>query len=282
MEKDSLSGLSVRQARFPAARVPVTFLVGSEGDSYAIVAVNKGAVAFAEYDAAQQVTPGNLCFIKGAAFARAVSDTAVRLFILQFSAAFAQGSLYTLHSGTLPSLFAGSFSQVRADRSTFKVIRKLFLLLYRHSQIRPSGNSAIICQLAFNLLLSCILDLTAVPVPRERVGAGHKVDQAVKFLRLVEEFVTTQHSVCFYAAKLHMTRGNLTRIIREVMGAAPKRIITDTLLRKAKMMLDSDRLSIGDIAEQLGFGSPSAFIHFFRSGTGVPPNAYRKRNTRGS
>jgi hypothetical protein len=172
MEEDSLSGLAVRHARFPAARMPEAFLVGSHGDSYAIVAVTKGAVAFAEYDAAQQVTTGDLCFVKGAAFARAVSDTAVRLFILQFNAAFAQGSLYSLHSGTLPRLFAGSFSQVRADRSTFKVLRKLFQLLYRHSQIRPSGNSVIICQLAFNLLLSCILELTAVPVPRERVGGS--------------------------------------------------------------------------------------------------------------
>lgn len=280
MEVSQCTELEVRLLKFPISSVYITFLVNGQDYQYGIVAVIEGTLEFIEYIELFQSSTEEICLIKRPTLVRAITYEPVKVFVLQFSEQFARENLYDLHARTITKLFSDDINKVIADINSFKVIKKLFLLLYKHINSIASSNSPVICQLTFNLLLSCISELKEVPVPKLQSAANYKVMTAMKFLRMVDEFAIKEHGVKFYASKLHMTQGNLTRIIKEVTAFTPKSIIEDSIVQKAKQILDNDLLNIYSIADEIGFKSSSAFINFFRFHTGRTPNEYRNRKVR--
>ena len=272
--------LQVRLAKFPSSSVYMTFLIESQHYQYAIIAVMAGAIEFAQYGESFQSGPTDVCFIRRATIVRGIAYEPVKLFIVQFSERFAMDNLYEVHADTIKKLFSGDISKVTADTNDFKVIKKLLLLLYKHYDSNSSFNSPVICQLTFNLLLSCFREFKDIIVPQARPAANYKVITALKFLRIVDTYAKEQHGVRFYADELCMTQGNLTRIIKEVTKMAPKSIIEESLIQKAKAMLDGNLLTIYIVAEQLGFKSSSAFTNFFKFHAGRTPNEYRNRKSR--
>jgi AraC-like DNA-binding protein len=272
--------LKVRIAEFPGSPVYVTLLIEGRDYQFAIIAVLTGVIEFAQYGQLFQSKARDICFIKSATIVRTMASEPVKLFIVQFSERFARENQYDVHASTINRLFSGDISKVTSDTDSFKVIKKLLLLLYKHHTNSTSSNSPVICRLTFNLLLSCFSEFKDVAIPLAQPVASYKAVTAVKFLRMVEAQATEQHGVRFYAAALCMTQGNLTRIIKEVTNAAPKSIIEDVLVQKAMAMLDDNLHTIYTVAEQLGFKSSSAFVNFFRFHAGSTPNEYRNRKSR--
>jgi AraC-like DNA-binding protein len=88
------------------------------------------------------------------------------------------------------------------------------------------------------------------------------------------------HEVGHYADVLCMTRGNLTKTVRQLTGKSPKILISEALVRLAMELLDSSDAPVYGIAEALHFSSSSAFVNFFRHHTGLTPEAYRNRKNR--
>ena len=267
-------------AEFDSSPVYVTFLIEGMKYQYAIIAVISGAVEFGHYGQLFQGSARDIFFIRSATIVRAITYEPVKLFIVQFSEYFASDNLYDVHASTIKKLFSGDISSVAADTGNFKVVKKLLLLLYKHHTSAASSNSPVICRLTFNLLLSCFSEFQDLSVPQAQAAPSYKVVMAVRFLRLVTQRATEQHSVKFYAAELCMTQGNLTRIVKDVTKVAPKSIIEAALVQKAMTMLDADLHTVYTVAEQLGFKSSSAFVNFFRFHTGRTPNEYRNRKSR--
>jgi len=280
MEQGQVNELMVRIMKFPAASAYVTFLVDGEKYQYAIIVVMEGRIEFANYGDLIQSTSTEICFVKTATLIKAITNKPVKIFIVQFSEKFIQDNLYDVHAGTISKLFNAEISKAKADVNTFKVVKRLLLLLQKHNNGLSSANSPVIRKLTFNLLLSCISELKDVSMPQVQLAANYKVVISIKFLQMVEEFAIKQHGVKFYAAKLCTTQGNLTRIIKEVTGRVPKNIIEEALVQKAKAMLDNNLHTIYNVADELGFKSSSAFINFFRFHTGRTPNDYRNRKSR--
>ena len=48
-------------------------------------------------------------------------------------------------------------------------------------------------------------------------------------------------------------------------------------VREAKVMLHHTQMPVAEVAETLGFATPSFFIRFFRQQTGQTPLQYRKQ-----
>lgn len=277
MEASQSPDLDIRILKFPVSSLYFTFLVNGQGFHYCIIAVLEGRIEFVEYIEDYQGIDIEIFFTKRATLVRAITCNPVKLIVLEFNEQFARENLYEIHRETLIKLFNEDISKATPDLESFKVIKKLLLLLYKHNYSVASTNSSVICQLTFNLLLSCISDLKDIWIPKLALVANYKVVTAMKFLDMVEESATAEHGVRFYASKLAMTQGNLTRIIKEVTARAPKSIIGECLVRKAQVMLNNKLLTIYAVAEELGFKSSSAFINFFRFHTGRTPNDYRNR-----
>ncbi|MGH6818879.1 MAG: AraC family transcriptional regulator ligand-binding domain-containing protein [Methylovirgula sp.] len=76
------------------------------------------------------------------------------------------------------------------------------------------------------------------------------------------------------AAKLAITRRSLQRLLSD-HGATFNQLVGETLLRRAKVLLDDGATPITEIALELGYRDPAHFTRAFRRWMGVSPSAYR-------
>jgi AraC-like DNA-binding protein len=78
------------------------------------------------------------------------------------------------------------------------------------------------------------------------------------------------------ATHLHVSPRYLTDMLRSLTGQSAQQHIHDRLIEKAKETLSTTRLTIAEIAYQLGFEHPQSFNKLFKRHTNLSPNAFRK------
>jgi len=69
---------------------------------------------------------------------------------------------------------------------------------------------------------------------------------------------------------------------REVVGDSPSRYLTGLRMDQAKQLLGDGRLSVGEVALRLGYGSDVAFSRAFRRHTGTSPATWRRESAMAS
>ena len=95
-------------------------------------------------------------------------------------------------------------------------------------------------------------------------------------LLYLQENYTKAVSVEKLATLCHLSPSQLRRLFRATFGKSPIAYKNALLLADAKKLLENAQLSIGEIADMLGFYDIYAFSHFFSAAEGIPPRAYRK------
>jgi AraC-like DNA-binding protein len=78
------------------------------------------------------------------------------------------------------------------------------------------------------------------------------------------------------AAVLHIHPVHLSNTIKLTTGQSPCWFFEEKLMTEARKMLQEDRFTIAQIADQLTFDT-SNFTKFFKRFEGVTPSAYRQR-----
>jgi AraC family transcriptional activator of pobA len=96
-----------------------------------------------------------------------------------------------------------------------------------------------------------------------------------RFLELLEARYRTSHLVRDYAADLGVTAAHLSRTSRHVTGKSAIVLIQDRLTLEAKRLLVYSRMSVTEMAYELGFSDPAHFSKFFLRQTGLSPLRFR-------
>ncbi|QHS59699.1 helix-turn-helix domain-containing protein [Chitinophaga agri] len=78
------------------------------------------------------------------------------------------------------------------------------------------------------------------------------------------------------AKHLQVSPRYLTDMLRTLTGQSAQQHIHDRLIEKAKMILSTTRLTVAEIAYQLGFEHPQSFNKLFKRYTSLAPNVFRK------
>ncbi|GAA3951235.1 helix-turn-helix domain-containing protein [Chitinophaga oryziterrae] len=78
------------------------------------------------------------------------------------------------------------------------------------------------------------------------------------------------------AKHLQVSSRYLTDMLRSLTGQSAQQHIHDRLIEKAKESLSTTRLTIAEIAYQLGFEHPQSFNKLFKRHTNLSPNVFRK------
>jgi LacI family transcriptional regulator len=99
-----------------------------------------------------------------------------------------------------------------------------------------------------------------------------RLAQAMRFIR---EHAHEVISVEDIARAAGISRSLLERKFREAFGRSPWDHVTQLRLRKAEQLLTQTGLSIAEIAERSGFGTPEYFSAAFRKLTGSSPRSAR-------
>lgn len=113
-----------------------------------------------------------------------------------------------------------------------------------------------------------------------RRKANH--DLLVKLENLLEEYFSDQNqsqqglpTVGYVAGKLNVSPNYLSDMLRNLTGQNTQQHIHGKLIEKAKEILSTTSLSVGEIAYRLGFEHTQSFSKLFKNKTNVSPLEFR-------
>ncbi len=138
-------------------------------------------------------------------------------------------------------------------------------------------------RIVHNEVSNFLLEAANIHVKKIEAGSelasGRESDKdevVARFVSLVFDNCKTKHEVAFYAEALHMTPGNLSRIMAAASGKSPLKWISDALVAEAKILLRRPDTNVQQVSEELNFGDQSSFGKFFKKHTGQTPLEYKK------
>lgn len=106
------------------------------------------------------------------------------------------------------------------------------------------------------------------------VNTGAKLSKYIAFKMAVETNLSEQHDVQAIAEQLALTSGTLYGIVKEFAGVSPKEWITNRLMLEAQRKLQYSKVSVKELAYDLGFSDPGYFSRVFKKSTGKSVRAY--------
>jgi len=101
------------------------------------------------------------------------------------------------------------------------------------------------------------------------------IDIIMRFIELLDQHFSKEHSVKFYAEKLSMHPNHLNALIKKHTGLSAKESIQNRILLEIKYLLHSTNLSVKQISDQMGFHDPNYFTTFFKRSENLSPLHYR-------
>jgi len=97
-------------------------------------------------------------------------------------------------------------------------------------------------------------------------------------LRVMERSLDRDISLKELSRESCLGPSRLSQLFREGFGVSPLRHFAKLRARKAMELLLSTRMSVGEIACEMGFSSVNYFSRFFKLQTGLSPQTARNRN----
>lgn len=93
---------------------------------------------------------------------------------------------------------------------------------------------------------------------------------------MIKRFSEPSFSIAALAENMGVSTSYLRREFSKAYGKNPITFLRDLRIEKAKLLLQSEYLSIANIGEQSGFSCDSYFIQVFHKAVGVSPDRYRQ------
>lgn len=166
---------------------------------------------------------------------------------------------------------------------TIQHARALMSLVYeveREWKTFAAGQSAAGMSLILALLVQ-VARISRHAVPQAHsAGYSRKIGQIERFRNLIDVHFKEKATVAFYAEKLGVTPGQLTRICREVLDKSALDLINTRIVSEAERDLIYTVQPIKQIAAFLGFPDEAYFSRFFRKHTGMSPRDFRVKMIR--
>jgi AraC-like DNA-binding protein len=78
------------------------------------------------------------------------------------------------------------------------------------------------------------------------------------------------------ATSLHLTPSRASHLVRELCGASFQELVREERMRRARVLLLSTDLTVGEIATRVGMENEYHFNRAFRRAHGLPPGKFRK------
>lgn len=132
-----------------------------------------------------------------------------------------------------------------------------------------------VCQACLEMLVIRLMRITDLSVPTEpQAVAGNQQCAAVK--RYIDLHFKEALTLDQLANKAHINKYYLSHIFKQEYGVSPINYMITRRIVESKYLLAETDLSLAQIAQLLGFSSPSYFSQAFRKTQGISPIDYRK------
>lgn len=129
----------------------------------------------------------------------------------------------------------------------------------------------------FNLLALEMMEIYRSQSDKFNLKTNRKKEIIQEFLSLLPLHVREKRNVQFYADKLFITPGHLSKLLKEATGSTSREIIEEAVVMEARNMLVDTSLSLAEIAERLHFSDQSFFGKFFKKKMKITPKSFRDK-----
>ena len=111
-------------------------------------------------------------------------------------------------------------------------------------------------------------------LPQEETQGEERPIMAIT--RYLQEHLSEDISLSVLAEEFHLSAQYISQLFTSEIGVNFLAYLTNIRMERAKKLLLSTALSIGEISEQLGFGDYRVFTKVFKKSKGVTPSKYRR------
>lgn len=101
--------------------------------------------------------------------------------------------------------------------------------------------------------------------------------QLVNAIKYVERNYPNNFKIADLANECHMSETHFRRVFQEKMNMTPVEYVNFVRIKKACELIDKTDISMEDVAEKVGFITPSTFNRNFRRIIGTSPYQWKKR-----
>ncbi len=106
---------------------------------------------------------------------------------------------------------------------------------------------------------------------------GRGLAHLQSYQALIEKQFRQQPSIEKFAEQLGMTSAHLNLLCRRLANRSALQLLHERLLLEAKRQLTYTNMTVGQVADSLGFSEPAYFTRFFKRLTGLAPRDFRRR-----
>ena len=177
--------------------------------------------------------------------------------------------------------FYASSSILASEEFDWKVYRMQEVSLYRElascilrEDLHCTSDSSETIELAERLLLQLLRRLFSSGESEEKARVRSRMES---LWNEISGSLDQEWNVSRLCSAMNCSRAQLTRICHEIYGVSPGWKIREMRMERAKQMLSSSSSSIVDIAESVGYSSPTLFSSSFSAYAGESPREYRKK-----
>ncbi|MFL5748255.1 MAG: AraC family transcriptional regulator [Niastella sp.] len=114
--------------------------------------------------------------------------------------------------------------------------------------------------------------------PKENEAHSKSIELVKQFFALVEKQYTTKKMVTDYAEELAVTPNHLNEVVKKISGSPASHHIQQRIILEAKRQAVYSRVTMKEIAYELGFDDTAHFSKFFKNASGESFSDFRARN----
>jgi YesN/AraC family two-component response regulator len=181
------------------------------------------------------------------------------------------------HNGLYCHFALNELIQVPDDAARSKVE-------YLFSEINKEAQT---CFFEYEASVHSLVKLLMIEVSRFKIiqqnGPLYTPDALfLKFLNLVRDNFSKRLSIAQYAELLAITETKLNELSKKNTGETSQQLVNDLIILEAKRLLNYNKLSIKQIAFELGFDDPYYFSRFFKKQTSTRASDHLKKTLLGN
>ena len=143
---------------------------------------------------------------------------------------------------------------------------------------QPGPHDRLYVELLIDLLcLQLLREHSAFPITGGYARGGLRSWQVTRITKYMQEHLDEPIALQELADLLGLSRFHFCTAFRRATGRTPHQWLLELRMGRARQLLAEGRLTITDVAMAVGYQTPSAFTHAFRSFFGLPPREFRRR-----
>lgn len=126
------------------------------------------------------------------------------------------------------------------------------------------------------IILMEILRIRKEQFQEHHLQVGPQQQQLLRFKQLLNAQFSSKHEVQDYAEQLRITPRQLNALCKQFLDKQASQVIKDRILLETKRLITINTLNIKEIGYELGFEDSAYFSRFFKQGTGMTAQEFKK------